>query len=63
MNYNHTNYKYKCIDCIHCDVKHKKCYPNSKDCRSEYDLTEDDIYKLSDERCDFFHHINVKEKE
>lgn len=49
----HTNVKCKCKDCIHCDIENHKCYPQSKDCHSEYDLTDDDIYNNLD-RCDFY---------
>ena len=44
--------KHKCIDCKHCDVKNLKCYPESKDCHSEYDLTEEDLKTAN--ICDFF---------
>lgn len=43
-----------CKNCAHCDVEKKKCFPESLDCRSEYDLTDEDIYTATDERCDFF---------
>jgi len=46
--------RYRCIECKHCNEDEKKCYPQSKDCQAEYDLTEDDIYEYSTERCDFF---------
>lgn len=46
----HTNVK--CKDCIHCDIENHKCYPQSKDCCSEYDLTDDDIN--NPDRCDFY---------
>ena len=46
--------KHKCEDCIHCDIKAMKCYPQSRDCHSEYDLTEEDLHNLC--LCDFFKH-------
>ncbi len=46
--------KHKCEDCIHCDIKTLKCYPQSRDCHSEYDLTEEDLHNLG--LCDFFKH-------
>ena len=54
MNRGKDMERYKCIECQHCDVEKKKCFPGSRDCHSEYDLTDDDIYKYSTERCDFF---------
>ena len=45
---------YKCIDCEHCDAANHKCYPESRDCKSEYDLTDEDIYQASTDRCDFY---------
>lgn len=42
----------KCIDCICCNKKDMKCHPKSLDCKNEYDLTEEDLYK--DRDCDFF---------
>ena len=45
--------KYKCIDCEHCNIAKKKCYPQSKDCEKEYTLTDDDINNYSTKRCDF----------
>lgn len=47
----------KCIDCACCDEKKMKCYPNSIDCHSEYDLDEADL--VTPKRCDFF----IKRKE
>ena len=44
----------KCEDCVYCDKTNKKCHPQSSDCKIEYDLTDDDIYKLSNDRCDFY---------
>ena len=49
-----NNLPYKCIDCEHCDAVNHKCYPESRDCKSEYDLTDEDIYQTSTERCDFY---------
>ena len=46
--------QYKCIDCKHCDEDKRKCFPESKDCKSEYDLTDEDIYQMSTDRCDFY---------
>ncbi len=46
--------KYRCIECKHCNVDEKKCYPQSRDCLSEYALTDNDIYDYSTERCDFY---------
>ena len=52
-NYNKSNrFKAKCIDCACCDVDKMKCYPNSVDCHSEYDLDADDL--VTPKRCDFF---------
>lgn len=42
-----------CSQCIHADHDKMKCYPESDDCKSEYDLTEEDFYKEAN--CDFFH--------
>lgn len=44
--------KTKCSQCIHADRIQMKCYPKSNDCKSEYDLTEEDFHKEA--RCDFF---------
>ena len=46
--------RYRCIECQHCNEDEKKCYPQSRDCHAEYDLTYNDIYEYSTERCDFF---------
>lgn len=43
-----------CGECKHADHDKMKCYPESEDCKSEYDLTEEDFHKEA--RCDFFHH-------
>lgn len=42
----------KCKECDHFCEEKMKCYPESRDCRKEYDLTELDIEEYS--RCDFF---------
>ena len=44
--------EYGCRYCKHCDIESLKCYPESRDCESEYDLTEEDLDKL--EICDFY---------
>lgn len=41
-----------CNDCKYADKEKMKCKPNSKDCRSEYDLEESDFIELK--RCDFY---------
>lgn len=41
-----------CAECIHADHNKMKCFPHSKECKKEYDLTEEDFYIES--RCDFF---------
>lgn len=41
-----------CALCVHADKEKMKCFPNSKDCRLEYDLTEEDFTEIN--RCDFF---------
>ena len=41
-----------CIDCACCDERNLKCYPGSRDCASEYDLTPEDL--VTPMRCDFF---------
>ena len=43
--------KIKCINCINCNEKEKKCFPKSKDCRKEYELSEEDLY--TEKECDF----------
>ena len=49
----YSNRKFvKCIECACCSVEEMKCYPNSKDCHNEYDLTEEDLTKPA--YCDFF---------
>ena len=56
-------YPYKCIDCIHCNESEHKCYPKSRDCKSEYDLTDEDMYQMSTARCDFFRPKNVEKRD
>lgn len=41
-----------CWYCVHADHDKMKCYPESEDCKSEYDLTEEDFH--TEARCDFF---------
>ena len=41
----------KCIECTHCNVEEMKCFPESEDCKTEYDLMEHDLYAKA--RCDF----------
>ena len=43
---------HKCRTCIHCDIEHLICRPNSKDCKSEYALDVEDLD--TEERCDFY---------
>ena len=42
-----------CGSCIHSDHSAMKCYPSSEDCKSSYDLTEEDFHREA--MCDFFH--------
>jgi len=44
----------RCLDCKHCDVKEMKCYPESLDCKPEYDLDYEDIYEYHKNNCDFY---------
>lgn len=44
----------RCLDCNHCNVVEKKCYPESEDCKSEYDLEDKDIYEYRRNDCDFY---------
>ena len=44
----------RCLDCIHCSAEEKKCYPKSEDCKSEYDLSNEDIYQMRNYDCDFY---------
>lgn len=30
----------RCLDCNHCNIVEKKCYSESEDCKSEYDLED-----------------------
>ena len=46
----------KCIECVNCSKDEMKCYPKSKDCMSEYNLTEEDLY--NDVKCDFAEYKN-----
>lgn len=46
------NVKHKCRSCVHCDIEHLICRPNSKDCRSEYALDVEDLD--TEEVCDFY---------
>lgn len=41
-----------CNDCKYADKEKMKCKPNSKDCKSEYDLEESDFIELK--YCDFY---------
>lgn len=41
-----------CNYCVHADRDKMKCFPKSKDCKSEYDLEESDFYE--ERNCDFF---------
>ena len=42
-----------CAYCACTDKEKKmKCFPKSKDCKSEYDLEESDFYENG--KCDFF---------
>lgn len=44
----------RCLDCVHCNESEKKCYPQSMDCNSEYDLTDRDIYEYTKTKCDYY---------
>ena len=53
LNYDFRSKRHtRCSQCIHADYNKMKCYPKSNDCKSEYNLTEEDFHKES--RCDFF---------
>lgn len=41
-----------CGQCVHANYDKMKCYPDSGDCKKEYDLTEEDFH--TETRCDFF---------
>lgn len=41
-----------CAYCVHADRDKMKCFPESEDCKSEYDLVESDFY--GECNCDFF---------
>ena len=43
-----------CGFCIHADKEKMKCFPESEDCKSEYDLEEADFQ--TECNCDFFKH-------
>lgn len=44
--------KHECRSCKHCDIENLKCYPESRDCESEYDLAREDLD--NPEICDFY---------
>ena len=44
--------KVKCRDCVHCDQLLLKCFPESLECCSSYDLTQEELDTPG--RCDFF---------
>lgn len=54
-----TNIKHKCRTCTHCDIQNLICRPESKDCRSEYRLTENDLDTA--EPCDFYEKAESEE--
>lgn len=41
-----------CGQCAHANKEQMKCFPESKDCKKEYDLEEEDFCKECN--CDFF---------
>ncbi len=41
-----------CAFCAHANKDKMKCYPESEDCKREYDLEEEDFHKECN--CDFF---------
>jgi len=41
-----------CASCLHANKEKMKCYPESKDCKSEYDLEEIDFNEECN--CDFY---------
>jgi len=43
-----------CGFCEHSNYELMKCFPNSPDCKKEYDLVEEDFHKKC--HCDFFKH-------
>ena len=43
-----------CKFCIYADREKMKCFPNSDDCKKEYDLEESDFQ--TECNCDFFKH-------
>lgn len=54
-----SSVKHKCRTCTHCDIQNLICRPNSKDCRSEYRLTEEDLDTA--EPCDFYEEAESEE--
>lgn len=44
----------RCLDCKRCFVDLFKCYPESDDCKPEYDLTYEDIYYYRSDDCNFY---------
>ena len=54
-----TTVKHKCRTCKHCDVQNLICRPKSKDCRSEYILTEEDLDTA--EPCDIYEKVESEE--
>lgn len=52
--------KHKCRSCIHCDIEHLICRPNSKDCRSEYALDIEDLD--TEDFCDFYEEKSEEQK-
>lgn len=51
----------RCLDCEHCNKNEKKCYPESLDCNSEYDLLDEEIYEYNEAKCDFYKKAVVEE--
>ena len=47
-----SSVKHKCRTCIHCNIEHLICRPNSKDCKQEYALDVGDLD--TEEPCDFY---------
>lgn len=54
MFHQRLNKEIRCFDCKCCCVEKKKCYPKSKDCKSEYSLNDEDIYTMRKYDCDFY---------
>lgn len=44
----------RCLECLYCNEMKKKCYPQSNDCGSEYDLDKKDIYEYRKNDCEFY---------